>query len=104
MNGKVVIFSLMAATLAVPALAQGSGADIYKANCAMCHGPDGTSNTPVGKAFHSASFKDPAVVKTPDATLAKVIKNGKDKMPAFGSKLTDAQIKSVLAYIHTLQK
>ena len=32
-------------------------------------------------------------------------KNGKNgKMPAFGSQLTDAQIKDVLKYIHTLQK
>ncbi len=70
----------------------------------MCHGADGTSNTPAGKAFNAASFKDPKVVKTPDATLAATVKNGKNKMPAFGTKLTDAQIKSVVAYIHTLQK
>ena len=33
-----------------------------------------------------------------------IIKGGKNKMPAFSGKLTDAQITDVVAYIHTLQK
>ena len=36
--------------------------------------------------------------------LSAVIKNGKNKMPAFAGKLTDPQIADVVAYIHTLQK
>jgi mono/diheme cytochrome c family protein len=87
-----------------PAFAQGSGADTYKAQCALCHGDDGLAATPVGKAFKAASFKDPAVVKTPDAALIAIVKNGKDKMPPFGAKLSDAQIKAVVGYIRTLQK
>ena len=30
--------------------------------------------------------------------------NGKDKMPAYKGKLTDAQIKDVIAYMRTLEK
>jgi mono/diheme cytochrome c family protein len=36
--------------------------------------------------------------------LIAIIKSGKDKMPSFASKLTDDQIKAVLAYIRTLEK
>lgn len=97
------IFCLMAG-LAVPAFAQDSGAETYKARCAMCHGEDGTANTPAGKLFKAASFSEPAIVKIPDADRATIVKKGKDKMPAFGGKLTDDQIKSVLTYIHTLKK
>jgi mono/diheme cytochrome c family protein len=51
------------------------------------------------------SYKSPDVRKLSDADLTAIIKNGKNnKMPAFGAQLTDAQIKDVLKYIHTLQK
>jgi cytochrome c6 len=89
---------------AIPAFGQDSGADIYKLKCAMCHGAQGNADTPAGKAFKAASFSDPAVVKISDADRTAVVKNGKNKMPAFGDKLSADQIKAVLAYIRTLQK
>jgi cytochrome c6 len=100
---RVVMVCGLAAWAGV-AGAQDSGEAIYKQRCAMCHGADGAADTPAGKVFKAASYKDPAVMKTPDADLILVIKNGKNKMPAFGTMLTEEQIKSVLAYVHTLQK
>lgn len=87
-------------------LAQNSAADIFKAKCEMCHGADGQSNTPVGKAMGALPYTSPEVMKLSDAQIIDAIKNGKNnnKMPAFGSQLTDAQIKSLLPYIHALQK
>ncbi len=87
----------------MPALAQNSGADIFKAKCQMCHGPDGTANTPAGRAIKAASFKSPALINIPDAELIAAVKNGKGKMPAFSGKLTDDQIKAAIAYVRTLQ-
>jgi cytochrome c6 len=105
MRGILKVAAVCALMLgAVGAWAQDSGEAVYKLKCAMCHGADGTANTPAGKAFNAASYKDPAVMKTPDADLIAVVKNGKNKMPAFGTMLTDAQIKAVVAYVHTLQK
>ena len=101
---KIAAVGCLAVLLAVPAVAQGSGAEVYKANCTMCHGDDGLATTPLGKALNAASFKDPKVAKTPDVDLTAIVKKGKDKMPAFGDKLTGAQIKSVIAYIRTLEK
>ncbi len=85
-------------------LAQNAGGDLFKTKCAACHGPDGLAKTPMGPALHVVSYKDAAVLKMSDADLTAVIKNGKNKMPAFNGKLTDAQIKDLLKYIHTLQK
>jgi mono/diheme cytochrome c family protein len=100
----VAVFCIAASTV-TPAFAQNAGADTYKAKCAMCHGADGLGNTPAGKNLKAASFKDPALVKAPDAQLIASVKNGKGKMPAsIGAKLTDAQIKDVIAYVRTLQK
>jgi mono/diheme cytochrome c family protein len=51
------------------------------------------------------SYKAPEVLKLKDADLTAIIKNGKNsKMPPFGNQLTDAQIKDIVKYIHTLQK
>jgi mono/diheme cytochrome c family protein len=104
LNVTRTVIVCIAAAIAVPALAQGSAADTYKADCLMCHGADGTGNTPAGKAFKAASFKDPMVTTKSNEELATIIKSGKDKMPSFKDKLTDAQIKALLAYIRKLSK
>jgi cytochrome c6 len=81
-----------------------SGADIYKSKCQMCHGADGSGNTPAGKSSKARPFNSPEVMKLSDDDLIKVTKSGQGKMPAYAGKLTDAQIKDVIAHIHTLQK
>jgi len=81
-----------------------SGADTYKSKCAMCHGADGLAETPTGKMMKVPSFKSPDVVKASDSAMIDETKSGKGKMPAYKDKLTDAQIKDVVAYIRTLQK
>ena len=100
----VTVAVVVAMGLPAIAVAQDAGADIFKLRCAMCHGADGTANTPAGKVFKAASFKDPAIIKIPDEERAAIVKKGKNKMPSFADKLTDEQIKSVLEYIHTLEK
>jgi mono/diheme cytochrome c family protein len=95
---------LLAASVAVPAFSQASGAATYKAKCAMCHGADGLAATPMAKSMKVLSFKAPAMVKATDAQFIASTANGKNKMPAYKGKLTDAQIKDVVAYIRTLQK
>ena len=83
---------------------QDSGATLFQSRCQMCHGADGKASTPTGKAFHVPNFHDPAVVKMSDSDLASTIAKGKNKMPAFGTRLTSPQIDSLVAYIRTLQK
>lgn len=78
--------------------------EIYVAKCQMCHGPDGSADTPAGKAMKARALKSPDVLKESDTDLMAVIKNGKNKMPAFAGKLTDTQITNLIAYVHTLQK
>jgi mono/diheme cytochrome c family protein len=98
---------LLAVFIAGPAFAQGSGANIYNTSspkCAMCHGADGLAATPVAKSMKVLSFKDPAMIKASDAQFIASTTDGKNKMPAYKGKLTDAQIKDVIAYIRTLQK
>jgi len=95
---------LAAICFALPTLAQNSGEAIYKQRCAMCHGPDGLAGTPTAKMMKVESFKAPSIVKESDAELIATTKKGKGKMPEFGTKLSDSQIKEVIAYVRTLQK
>ena len=99
-----LVLALAAAFSALPARAQSSGADVYKAKCQMCHGADLKGNTPGGKMTHAQPLDSPEVIRKSDADLIATTKNGKNKMPAFAAKLSDAQIHSVIAYIRTLQK
>jgi mono/diheme cytochrome c family protein len=86
------------------AFAQDSGADTYKSKCQMCHGPDGSGNTPAGKSMKATPLNTGDAVKASDADLIAITKTGKNKMPAFSGKITDTQITDVIAYVRTLQK
>jgi cytochrome c6 len=100
---KLTMIAVIAA-FTLPAIAQNTGAATYTSKCQMCHGADGAGTTPAGKAMKAPSFLSPAVVKEPNADLIAATKNGKGKMPAYAGKLTDAEIKDVIAHIRTLQK
>lgn len=99
---RVCIASLLA--VSTTGFAQNTGADTYKSKCQMCHAADGSGNTPAGKSTKVRPFNSDEVMKMSDDDLIKVTTNGHGKMPAYKGKLTDDQIKDVVAYIHTLQK
>ena len=102
-------FRITLAVTMICLLAAGSGygqaaADLYKAKCAMCHGPDGAGKTPAGQKMGAHDLKAPEVMKQSDAQMMEITTKGKGKMPAFAGKLTDAQMKDVVAFIRDLQK
>jgi len=102
---KVVAALFLAASLAAPVFAETPGAEIYKTKCAICHGADGLATSTMAKNMKVLSFKAPEMVNASDARFITSTTNGKGtKMPAYKGKLTDAQIKEVVAYIRTLQK
>jgi mono/diheme cytochrome c family protein len=78
------------------------GAALFK-QCAMCHGADGAGQTPAGKMMKVRDLRADAVQKQTDMELMKIISGGKGKMPAFGKKLTTAEITAVIAYLRTLK-
>jgi cytochrome c6 len=72
----------------------------YKAKCAMCHGADGK-----GGKMGTKDFGSPDIQAMTDAQLADVISKGKPpKMPAYGDKLKDSDVKGLVAYIRTFKK
>ena len=79
-------------------------------NCMQCHGPDGSANTSMGKALNAKDLTNAQIQSSfTDAEAAAAIKDGvtKDgmtKMIAFGGKLSDDEIKALVAYVRTLKK
>jgi mono/diheme cytochrome c family protein len=79
-------------------------------NCVQCHGPDGKANTKMGKTLSAKDLTDPKVqAGFTDAKATESIKNGvkqggKTTMKAFGGKLSDDEIKALVAYVRTLKK
>ena len=82
----------------------------WDANCVQCHGKDGKADTKMGKTLNAKDLTDPKVqAEFTDAKAAESIKNGvkengKTTMKAFGDKLSDADIKALVAYVRTLKK
>jgi mono/diheme cytochrome c family protein len=79
-------------------------------NCMQCHGPDGSANTSMGKALNAKDLTNAQIQSSfTDAQAAAAIKDGvaKDgitKMIAFDGKLSDDEIKALVAYVRTLKK
>jgi mono/diheme cytochrome c family protein len=103
----LVIIVLAASTTSLPA------ADVkalWDANCVQCHGKEGKADTKMGKALSAKDLTDPAVqsaftdAKAADSIKNGVKENGKTTMKAFAGKLTDDDIKALVAYVRTLKR
>jgi cytochrome c6 len=83
--------------------AQGtSGAATFKSKCALCHGPDGTGNTALGKQLQAANLRSKEVQKKPDAELHKSVHDGNGNMPPFQDQLSEDEITQVIKYVRQL--
>lgn len=90
------------------------GAEIYKAQCASCHGANLEGEADWRTQKPDGSFPAPPHDATghtwhhPDSVLIAIVEKGsaimappgfKSTMPAYGDTLSDKQIRAVLAYI-----
>ncbi|PAW76592.1 MAG: hypothetical protein B9S32_14535 [Verrucomicrobia bacterium Tous-C9LFEB] len=84
----------------IDAVAMERGRTRYMANCAICHGMEGTSS---GGPTDITSLMDPRVRMQPDGELFDIITNGRKKMNGFSPALTDSDRWKVVAFVRTLQ-
>jgi cytochrome c553 len=82
----------------------------HNQHCAKCHGPDGKGQTRMGKQAGAKDYTDPKVqAEMDDAKAFKSIKegqkvNGKEAMKPFGDKLSDDEIKALIAHMRAFKK
>jgi mono/diheme cytochrome c family protein len=73
-----------------------AGGIVFRANCVICHQPDGRGSRQVGTPDLTASD---GPLNKPDATLINQVTNGGKAMPPFGHVLQPQEIVNVLAFI-----
>jgi mono/diheme cytochrome c family protein len=101
MKRKIFLF----ATIIIGSAGIGFGADAaatWNAQCVSCHGKDGSGNTMMGKKLGLKDYTKEQSFS--DAEATNVIKNGKGKMKAYKDKLSDADVKALVAYVRSLKK
>jgi cytochrome c6 len=96
-----LFISLQGTVLAAPQ--DQTGQTLFSRNCATCHSQNGTP-TAVGKSLNAPDLGSAPVQNQTNAQLQQIISNGKGNMPAFKDKLSQTEIDSLVAYVHTLSK
>lgn len=88
----------------VPEVSQASGAAIYGRKCASCHGKDGRAKTFKAKFNSARNLTDPQwQSEVSNERLFNSIMNGRGRMPAFGKKLPEAEINSLVTHVRSLK-
>jgi cytochrome c oxidase cbb3-type subunit 3 len=82
------------------AIAAKSGAAIYADNCAACHGDDGKG----GREFGAPNLADALWLygNTGDQIAAQITRPKHGVMPAWGLRLSEAEVKQLSVYVHSL--
>lgn len=114
---KTNVLSIQTVLIAIGLLAAFAGAcmaadvkENWEKNCQKCHGADGKGNTKMGRQSGVKDYTDPKVQEElKDENAIKVIKEGivekgKKKMDPYKDKLTDEEIKALIAYIRAFKK
>ena len=107
--GVVFLLSLAAHSSGSP-LPNGSHKDadaraLFAKNCATCHGNDGQAKTFKAKLNHARNLTDSAwQANVSDERLFNSIMNGRGHMPAWGKKLTESEINSLVTYVRKFRK
>jgi cytochrome c6 len=109
MKKLMILAAAMSVAFALSAKAADANEN-WSSHCAKCHGADGKGETKMGKkagckdytsAAVQAAMKDDAAFKAVKEGL-KV--DGKEVMKPFGEKLSDEEIKALIAHMRTFKK
>ncbi len=95
----------------VPGAGRSDARALYQMHCAVCHGESGKGDGP-GAAITRQRMPDftnaAAMQQVSDTFLAEIIKKGgsqfgrSNAMPAWGMKLSDAEVEALVRYIRSL--
>jgi mono/diheme cytochrome c family protein len=78
---------------------------LFTTNCASCHGKDGRARTFKAKFNHARDLTDPKwQAAITDEHMYESILHGKEKMPAFGKKLSENEVAALVTYVRALRR
>lgn len=97
---RILALLVLAVVIALPLSADGPS--VFKSRCAACHGQDGKGETAMGRKLGVRSLGSKEVQKQTDADLLAITRKGKNKMPGYDGKMSEADLNAVIAHIRTL--
>src|SRR6266571_4999782 len=107
---KKNLLTLIFFVVAAASVSAAEAKENWERNCQKCHGADGKGQTKMGRQSGVKDYTDPkAQAELKEENAVKIIKEGivkkdKRKMDPYKDKLTDEEIKALIAYIRALQK
>ena len=111
LSGFSIVFGSLFLFIAAFTFARGAdlapGQKIFEGKCTQCHGKDAKGVPKMAKVLKvdpsAVDLTSDAASKLKAEEMELTVTNGKKKMPKFKGKLTEAEIKDVVAYIKSLQ-
>jgi len=108
---KIIILTAAMVLASAWAASADGGADLWTQHCVSCHGADGKGQTKMGQHYGVKDLSDAKVqAGLTDDQITKAIKegvtgdDGKQKMKPFADKLSDDDVKALVAYVRTLKQ
>lgn len=86
-----------------PMTATGTGAELFTAHCAHCHGNSGNGQSYIGSYPGMPAVGNLQTSERPQAELHQIINDGRGAMPAFRQRLREADRLEILNHLHTLK-
>lgn len=96
-TGMILVLILMAVLpgMPEPVVQEDIGQKLYNKHCKLCHGKRGTRSLSGAPKLRESTLTD--------AEYTQIIRDGKEKMPAWKAELTDKEIRQIVTYIKTLK-
>ena len=108
MKKSLIVLSagaLLLAGASAPVLAESERSENFQTHCSVCHGDNGKGQTEEGRKKKARDLTNAKWQDTiDDARIVRSITKGHDEMPAFGKKLSEAEIKALAAEVRSLAK
>ena len=107
---KIILLTVALSACGIASASAADAKELFDKNCASCHGKDGKGQTKMGQKAGVKDYTDAKVQEAmKDDVAFKSVKEGlkdKDKelMKPFSEKLSDDEIKSLIAYMRTFKK
>ena len=108
---KSILFAVViAGALSAGPVLAADAVETWDKECSKCHGKDGAGQTTMGKKLKLKDYTDAAVQSGfSDEEATKAIKegvqeDGKIKMKSYADKLSDDEVKALVAHVRSLKK
>jgi mono/diheme cytochrome c family protein len=101
---------LLAAAGGIPTTQAAEVTALWDKHCVSCHAKDGSGNTRMGKQSGAKDYRDPAVqAAMKDDAALKILQEGltekgKERMKPFKDKLSEDEMKALIAHLRTFKK